>query len=124
MGLKITGRLIGLMAAGAIVLAACGGGATEAPASGEPPSTGDIKLGVAFPNSDTFLSRVQDGMKAKAEELGVEITITDAKDDTQTQLSQVENVPRLPSYASSLVNACTITSCITSSASWPSPRRA
>jgi inositol transport system substrate-binding protein len=90
MGLKITGRLIGLMAAGAIVLAACGGGATEAPASGEP-STGDIKIGVAFPNSDTFLSRVQDGMKVKAEELGVEITITDAKDDTQAQLTQVEN---------------------------------
>lgn len=85
MGLKITGRLVGLLAAGAIVVAACGGGATEAPAGG------DIKLGVAFPNSDTFLSRVQDGMKAKAEELGVEITITDAKDDTQTQLSQVEN---------------------------------
>lgn len=85
MGIKITGRLVGLLAAGAIVVAACGGGATEAPAGG------DIKIGVAFPNSDTFLSRVQDGMKAKAEELGVEITITDAKDDTQAQLTQVEN---------------------------------
>lgn len=85
MGLKITGRLVGLLAAGAIVVAACGGGATEAPAGG------DIKIGVAFPNSDTFLSRVQDGMKVKAEELGVEITITDAKDDTQAQLTQVEN---------------------------------
>jgi inositol transport system substrate-binding protein len=90
MGLKITGRLVGLLAAGAIVVSACGGAATEAPGS-EPPAGGDIKLGVAFPNSDTFLSRVQDGMKVKAEELGVEITITDAKDDTQTQLSQVEN---------------------------------
>jgi inositol transport system substrate-binding protein len=85
MGLKITGRLVGLLAAGAIVVSACGGGATEAPAGG------DIKIGVAFPNSDTFLSRVQDGMKTKAEELGVEVTITDAKDDTQAQLTQVEN---------------------------------
>jgi inositol transport system substrate-binding protein len=46
---------------------------------------------VAFPNSDTFLSRVQDGMKAKADELGVSVTITDAKDDTAAQLTQVEN---------------------------------
>jgi inositol transport system substrate-binding protein len=95
MGLKLTGRLVGLMAAGAIVLSACGAStATTAPAS-EAPATaapaGDIKIGVAFPNSDTFLSRVQDGMKAKATELGVEVTITDAKDDTQAQLTQVEN---------------------------------
>jgi inositol transport system substrate-binding protein len=95
MGLKITGRLVGLMAAGAIVLSACGGStattapATEAPASAAP--AGDITLGVAFPNSDTFLSRVQDGMKAKADELGVTVNITDAKDDTAAQLSQVEN---------------------------------
>ena len=96
MGLKLTGRLVGLMAAGAIVLSACGSGtattapASDAPASAAPPA-GDITLGVAFPNSDTFLSRVQDGMKAKAAELGVEVIITDAKDDTQAQLSQVEN---------------------------------
>jgi inositol transport system substrate-binding protein len=99
MGLKLTGRLVGLMATGAIILAACGGsGATTAPASQAPAESqaggGDAtgaKIGVAFPNSDTFLSRVQDGMKDKASELGVEVTITDAKDDTQAQLSQVEN---------------------------------
>ena len=94
MGLKLTGRLVGLMATGAIILAACGSsGATTAPASEAPASAGaaGAKIGVAFPNSDTFLSRVQDGMKDKAAELGVEVTITDAKDDTQAQLSQVEN---------------------------------
>jgi inositol transport system substrate-binding protein len=104
MDLKFTGRVAGLMVVGALILGACGGGeaspaATTAPESTAPESTapesaapaGDITIGVAFPNSDTFLSRVQDGMKAKAEELGVSVTITDAKDDTAAQLTQVEN---------------------------------
>jgi len=82
-----TGKLASLVMVVALVASACSSGtASEAPAGG-----GDITIGVAFPNSDTFLSRVQDGMKVKAEELGVTITITDAKDDTATQLSQVEN---------------------------------
>ncbi len=88
------------MVTGALILGACGGGAattapTTAPADSMAPESmapaGDITIGVAFPNSDTFLSRVQDGMKAKAAELGVTVTITDAKDDTAAQLSQVEN---------------------------------
>jgi inositol transport system substrate-binding protein len=104
MDLTRTARLAGLMVAGAVILSACGGtaateapaatdapAATEAPAVTEAPATGDINIGVAFPNSDTFLSRVQDGMKVKAEELGVTVNITDAKDDVAAQLSQVEN---------------------------------
>jgi len=108
MDLKITRRVAGLMVIGTVILGACGGGAASpaattapttapvestAPESTAPESAAPagIKIGVAFPNSDTFLSRVQNGMKAKAAELGVEITITDAKDDTQAQLTQVEN---------------------------------
>ncbi len=98
MDLTRTARLAGLMVAGAMILSACGGttattapAATDAPAATEAPATGDINIGVAFPNSDTFLSRVQDGMKVKADELGVKINISDAKDDTAAQLSQVEN---------------------------------
>jgi inositol transport system substrate-binding protein len=110
MALASTRRIAGLVAAVAFVLSACsssGGGAAttaaSAPAASAPAESaaasgaaspaagGAVKLGVAFPNSDTFLSRVQDGMKAKATELGAEITITDAKDDTQAQLTQVEN---------------------------------
>ena len=64
---------------------------TEAPASQCELPAGDITIGVAFPNSDTFLSRVQDGMKAEAAAKGVTVNITDAKDDTAAQLSQVEN---------------------------------
>ncbi len=96
MGLNRIGRLAGLMAAGALILSACGGSAaTTAPASAAPaseaPAAGGGTIGVAFPNSDTFLSRVQDGIKAEAEAKGVTVTITDAKDDTAAQLSQVEN---------------------------------
>jgi ABC-type sugar transport system substrate-binding protein len=92
MGLNRIGRLAGLMAAGALILSACGGSAaTAAPASEAPAAGGGETIGVAFPNSDTFLSRVQDGIKAEAEAKGVTVTITDAKDDTAAQLSQVEN---------------------------------
>ncbi len=99
MGLNRMGRLVGLMAVGALALSACGGTtASQAPASaaasGAPASAapvGDITLGVAFPNSDTFLARVQDGMKAEAAVVGVKLNITEAKDDTAAQLSQVEN---------------------------------
>jgi len=72
--------------------------ASEAPASAaptlsppDPVTDNSVTIGVAFPNSDTFLSRVQDGMKARATELGVTVNIVDAKDDAATQLSQVEN---------------------------------
>jgi inositol transport system substrate-binding protein len=97
MGLNRIGRLAGLMAAGALILSACGGtAATKAPESAAPAASeaaagGGQTIGVAFPNSDTFLSRVQDGIKAEADAKGVKVTITDAKDDTAAQLSQVEN---------------------------------
>jgi len=93
MNLKLKGRLAGALAVGALFLAACntGGTATTAPSASAGGGAGGAQIGVAFPNSDTFLSRVQDGMKAKAAELGVTVTITDAKDDTAAQLSQVEN---------------------------------
>ncbi len=93
MGLNRMGRLAGLMVIGALALAACGGSTpTKAPASAAPggAAVGAI-IGVAFPNSDTFLSRVQDGMKAEATVKGVTVNITDAKDDVAAQLSQVEN---------------------------------
>ncbi len=67
MGLNRMGRLAGLMAIGALAVSACGGtaaspsAAASAAASAAPAAGGSI-IGVAFPNSDTFLSRVQDGM--------------------------------------------------------------
>ena len=95
MQLTRIGRFAGLMAAGALFLSACGGSAaTPAPSAASAPASqaaGGSIIGVAFPNSDTFLSRVQDGMKAEATVKGVTVNITDAKDDTAAQLSQVEN---------------------------------
>ena len=90
MVLNCMGRLAGLMAIGALAVSACGGAAATPAASAG--AAGSIKIGVAFPNSDTFLSRVQDGMKAEATVKGVTVEITDAKDDTAAQLSQVENI--------------------------------
>jgi inositol transport system substrate-binding protein len=86
-------RIAGVMLAVAAILAACttGPGSSPSGATGSQPAGGKITLGVAFPNSDTFLSRVQDGMKDEAAAKGADITITDAKDDTAAQLAQVEN---------------------------------
>jgi inositol transport system substrate-binding protein len=73
------------------LLAACAPKATiEAT---EVPST-KIKIGVTIANfNDTFLTYMTDGMKEYAATLGsdVEVTYVDAKEDTATQLSQVEN---------------------------------
>ncbi len=73
------------------LLAACAPKATteqtEAPAT-------KIKIGVTIANfNDTFLTYMTDGMKEYAATLGsdVEVTYVDAKEDTATQLSQVEN---------------------------------
>jgi len=57
----------------------------------DPVTDGSVTIGVAFPNSDTFLSRVQDGMTTRADELGVTVNIVDAQDDAATQLDHVEN---------------------------------
>jgi inositol transport system substrate-binding protein len=95
-------RIGGLLATAAFIVACSSSGGSAAPSSAAAPSqaaasqpaastAGAITIGVAFPNSDTFLSRVQNGMKAKADELKVTVTITDAKDDTAAQLTQVEN---------------------------------
>jgi inositol transport system substrate-binding protein len=88
-------RIAGVLVASAGIVVGCGGtAATTAPASqaaSTKPATA-IEIGVAFPNSDTFLSRVQDGMKAEATVKGVTINITDAKDDTAAQLSNVETM--------------------------------
>ncbi|MFN8630498.1 MAG: sugar ABC transporter substrate-binding protein [Chloroflexota bacterium] len=107
MALNRVVRMAGILVASAAIVVGCtsssastapSAAASAAPSaaasaapSAAPSAAGKIKLGVAFPNSDTFLSRVQDGMKKEAEAKGVDITITDAKDDTAAQQSQVEN---------------------------------
>jgi inositol transport system substrate-binding protein len=50
-----------------------------------------VKIGFTFPILDQFLQTVADAATAKADELGVELTIVSAEEDTATQLGQVEN---------------------------------
>jgi len=60
----------------------------------KPAGTGKVKVGVSIANfNDTFLTYMTDGMKEYAASLGedVEVTYVDAKEDTATQLAQVEN---------------------------------
>lgn len=54
-------------------------------------SDGNITIGVTFPILDQFLQTVADGMKAKADELGVKLNIVAAQEKTDIQLGQVEN---------------------------------
>nr|WP_300144204.1 sugar ABC transporter substrate-binding protein [Propionicimonas sp.] len=48
-------------------------------------------MGVTFPILDQWLQKLADGMKAKADSLGIELTIVSAEEKADVQLSQVEN---------------------------------
>lgn len=109
-------KLAGLLASAAIALSACGTTAstptTSAPAGSDSsapaasagatvtfapsevvkPKDGEsLKIGVTFPILDQFLQKVADGIEARAEEAGVEVTIVSAQEKADTQLGQVEN---------------------------------
>lgn len=105
-------KLVGLLAAGALALSACGTTASApTPADGtqtptseavetvtfEPgevvkPADGKVlSIGVTFPILDQFLQKVADGIEARAAEAGVEVTIVSAQEKADVQLGQVEN---------------------------------
>lgn len=76
----------------ATLFVGCSSGGTEEEASGSGEDV--IKIGVSIANyDDTFLMYMKDGMEAYAEDLGaeVEVTYVDAKEDSATQIGQVEN---------------------------------
>jgi inositol transport system substrate-binding protein len=50
-----------------------------------------LTIGVSIAQFDTFLSLMADGMQKEADSQGVELIQVNAKEDTATQLSQVEN---------------------------------
>lgn len=65
-----------------------------APQAAGPAAGEKIRIGVSISNfNDTFLMYMKDGMDEYAATLGeeVEVTYVDAKEDTATQLAQVEN---------------------------------
>ncbi|MHA6513052.1 sugar ABC transporter substrate-binding protein [Tessaracoccus sp. Z1128] len=108
-------KLVGLLAAGALALSACGttastptssapAGESSAPAASagatvtfapsevvKPNDGATLKIGVTFPILDQFLQKVADGIEARAEEAGVEVTIVSAQEKADVQLGQVEN---------------------------------
>jgi len=75
-------RMLGLLVGTSLLIGVAGSGA----AAQEP-----IKLGFTFPIFDQFLQTVADAAQAKADELGAELTLVSAEEDTATQLGQVEN---------------------------------
>jgi inositol transport system substrate-binding protein len=75
-------RLLGSLVGMALLVSVAGGGAA---------AQDQIRIGFTFPILDQFLQTVADAATAKAEELGVELTIVSAEEDTATQLGQVEN---------------------------------
>ena len=108
--MKKRGGLLAAMAAAALAVSACTAptadpSASAAGAAGECPAgalckVGDVvkpkdgktyKIGVSFPVLDQFLQTVADGMKARAAEAGVELSIVSAQERTDVQLNNVQN---------------------------------
>lgn len=79
-----------------IALAACSGTAdpaTSGSATGDGGNGETIKLGIALPaGNQLFWTGWIKGAEAEAEKLGVELTITDAKNDAQTMNDQVNTM--------------------------------
>ncbi len=80
----------------ALTLAACSsdtGDGTDTGSAGGDGGGGDISIGIAIPaGNHTFFTSWMNGAQEKADELGVEITFSDAKDDAQTMNDQVNTM--------------------------------
>lgn len=88
---KRFGALLAATVAAVLVLAGCssssGGGDDAAPA---PTQKEDIRIGVSFYNkTNPLYSVIEQGMRAKADELGVELDITFADNTAATQINQI-----------------------------------
>ncbi|WP_277674444.1 ribose ABC transporter substrate-binding protein RbsB [Piscibacillus halophilus] len=75
------------------LLVAC---STESPTSGggdDSEDDGEIHIGLAVSTQNNpFFVTLKEGAEAKADELGVELTVVDAQDDAATQLSSIEDL--------------------------------
>ena len=84
-------KALAAVAATAMLLVGCSStdGGTESTDAGS--GGGDLTIGVTFPILDQFLQTVADAMEEKAAEIGANIEIVAAQEETDTQLGQVEN---------------------------------
>ena len=81
---RLTVTVVWLLAAG--LLAACG---SPAATTGGPED--ELTIGASFPVLDEYLQGIADGMAAEAAAQGVELVIASADDQSDVQLSQIEN---------------------------------
>lgn len=84
---------VSITAAAALALTGCSGGASGSTASG---GSGDEEIGVSLivkTTSNPFFVAMQDGAKAAADELGVDLTLAAGKEDgdEDTQIQAIEN---------------------------------
>lgn len=79
--------LVALLAVSALVLSACGGGGSD-------DASGDVKISLILKNQTNpfFVSMVK-GAEAKADELGIDLTISSGKEegDDAAQIAAIEN---------------------------------
>lgn len=77
-------------AALALTMGAC---SSEGAQDGDTSSAEDITIGFAMPDASvTYWTSYVNGVEEKAKELGVDVTFTDARNDTNTQLEQVNSL--------------------------------
>lgn len=88
-------KLAALLLAGVMTLSlvACGGATIEGEGESAESNGGNGSIGLAVSTlSNPFFVDLADGAEAKAEELGVELYVTDAGDDAATQTSNIEDL--------------------------------
>lgn len=87
-------QIAAIVAGGALALAGCSsgdGGGSSADGNGTEDSA--IKIGIALPaGNETFWTGWQRGAQTAADELGVEVTFTDARNDAQTMNDQINTL--------------------------------
>lgn len=87
-------KIAALAAVTALALTACGSdneGSGDAESNGDS-SSSDASLGLAVSTlNNPFFVSLRDGAQAAADEAGVELTVTDARDDATQQADQIQN---------------------------------
>ncbi|HEY0188147.1 MAG TPA: sugar ABC transporter substrate-binding protein [Cellulomonas sp.] len=84
--------VLSAVAATALLLTACSSGDSSDDASGGS-SASDLTIGFAMPDASvTYWTAYVNGVQDRADELGVDVTFTDAGDDANTQLEQVNSL--------------------------------
>lgn len=92
---KLNRRTTALLAVLSLTaLSACSAGSPDATeSSGNAADGAEITIGYAMPDASvTYWTAYLAGVEDKAAELGVEVTFTDARNDTNTQLEQVNSL--------------------------------